>query len=271
MDNTFKDYILSEKTVENIEDDFIELFSQFASYDTDVIDIFLDVTWQIIPAGFIDLGIDRAYKALLYGLAHVMISQDVQTTSKSTRGYFTTGDVLDNFLDLIAVDDGEFTISKDGGAEVNITAIDLTSATIFSEIATLIQTKISLAGVSGVTVTYDTTIDNFIFESSTSGATSSIEITAYAGVGTDLTGTSYLNGGTSTIGTATTPVTTSSLDDRLIASSGAGALSISYATLGVQGTMKEWEYFFGTTNYGKMLLLLMKNSGFGCSRGCYVI
>jgi hypothetical protein len=63
----------------------------------------------------------------------------------------------------------------------------------------------------------------------------------------------------------------SSLDDRLSTTMTADGVSIAYRDLGTAGTMVEWEYFYGNTNYGKMVLMLMKNNGFGASWGAYVI
>jgi hypothetical protein len=126
---------------------------------------------------------------------------NTSAATESTKGNFTTGNVSANLAALIAVDDGEFTIAKDGGTAVNVTNIDLTSASTFEEIATLLQNYITMAGILNVIVTYNSTSHNFVLESQTYGTTSDVVITAYVGSGTDLTGAALLNGGTATVGT----------------------------------------------------------------------
>lgn len=72
----------------------------------------------------------------------------------------------------------------------------------YADVATALQTAITAAGVSGVTVEYNATDLRFIFTSATEGKGSSVNITAIDDQdGDDLTGSDYLNGGILTYGT----------------------------------------------------------------------
>lgn len=144
--NTLKEYILGYKTNAQIITDFKEQFPIYASYSDDVISIYIDLNYYLIPAGVIESGFESTYKMFLYGLAHLLVSQGVQA---------------------------------DG--------------------------------------------------------------------------------------------TSSSAEDRITKTMSAGGLSLSYKDLGTEGTMAEWEYFFGNSNYGKIVLMLLKVNGFGSSWGGYVI
>lgn len=146
IDNILKDYIAIYKDTADIIADFTEQFPQYSAYSDDLLTIYIDLNYYVVPAGIIDIGFDVTYKMFLYGLAHLLVSQDVQA---------------------------------DGS--------------------------------------------------------------------------------------------TSSDDDRLSNTMSADGVSISYKDLGTLGTLKEWEYFFGNTNYGKIVLMLMKNNGFGIRGGAYVV
>ncbi len=86
----------------------------------------------------------------------------------------------------------------DGGDETEGTAASLPAD--MDAVATALEDAITAAGVSGVTVVYFDS--RMVFTSDTLGNSSSIEISAVtSGPGTDLTGSSYLNGGISILGT----------------------------------------------------------------------
>jgi hypothetical protein len=144
--NIFKDYILAQKTTATIITDFKASFTEFAAYGSPLLERYIDDTFYLVPAYFINLGFDMSYKVYLYAVAHLLVSLGVQA---------------------------------------------------------------------------DGSVNN--------------------------------------------------ADDRITASMSAGGVSVSYKGLGDKGTMTEYEYFFGTTSYGKMILLFLKNAGFGSSRGGYVI
>lgn len=146
IDTAIKDYILVQKDVSDIIVDFVAQFPQFVSYSDDILEVYIDITFFVIPAWIINVGFDTTYKMYLYALAHVLVSQDVQA---------------------------------DG--------------------------------------------------------------------------------------------TTSSDDDRLSNSMSVDGVSIGYKQLGQSTEISEWEYFFGNTNYGKMVLLFLKNNGLGASKGVYVV
>jgi len=146
IDTAFKDYILQTKDIDDIISDFQELFPQYSSYSDDILTLYIDIAYYVVPAILIQIGFEMSYKVLLYAIAHLLVSQNVQS---------------------------------DG--------------------------------------------------------------------------------------------TTSSDDDRLSNTMSADGVSISYKSLGTTATWSEWEYFYGNTNYGKMILLLLKNSGIGCSWGAYVV
>jgi len=87
----------------------------------------------------------------------------------------------------------------DGGDETEGTDASLPAD--MAAVATALEAAITAAGVTGVTVAY--TDSRMVFTSDTTGNSSSIVISAVvSGPGTDLTGSSYLNGGISTLGTA---------------------------------------------------------------------
>lgn len=124
--------------------------------------------------------------------------------TSSTQGFFTSGDASLNLATFQAVTDGEFKISKDGSTPLDVTAIDFTSAVTLDDVATILQDTIRLASdlYRNITVTFNAT--NFIFTSETYGSDSEFEITTLTGAGTDLTGSTFLDGGAVTIGTTGT-------------------------------------------------------------------
>ena len=143
-------------------------------------------------------------KKLYVGLAN---KNDVVA---STQGFFTTGEVDTHLTAFQAVDNGEFKIAVDGAEAIEITELDLTSATSLENVAELIDYAISnVAGIKNIKVSYDSTAKSFIFKSNSYGSTSNVVISSIAGgTGDDLTGATLFNGGTSTIGTDGTQATT---------------------------------------------------------------
>jgi hypothetical protein len=124
------------------------------------------------------------------------------STTAATSGYFTSGDASGNLANFIVpITDGELDIDLDGAGDISVTGIDFTGDLDLDDVASTLQSAIQGADVSltGVTVVYSA--PNFVITSDSTGTSSSIVISATGGVGTDLTGSSYLNGGTSTPGT----------------------------------------------------------------------
>lgn len=146
IDTALKDYILAQKDVEGIISEFIALFPQFATYSNELLEVYIDITFFVLPAWVINVGFNTTYKMYLYAFAHILVSQGVQSNGSS-----------------------------------------------------------------------------------------------------------------------------SSDDDRISSSMSAGGLSISYKQLGQSTEIAEWEYFFGNTNYGKMVLLFLKSNGLGASKGVFVV
>jgi hypothetical protein len=92
--------------------------------------------------------------------------------------------------DFIAVTDGSIRITIDG-ATANIDGLDFSADVTFANIATTIT-----AGLTGAVCTYDTATTQFIFTSSSTGAASEVLAieTSTGTVGTDISGSAYLNG-----------------------------------------------------------------------------
>jgi hypothetical protein len=84
-----------------------------------------------------------------------------------------------------AIADGAFTISVDSTAR-NITALDFSGATSFSDVATIIQAGITTAGATGVAVTYSSLTGAFTITSGTAGASSEVSFAGAPASGTDL-------------------------------------------------------------------------------------
>lgn len=84
-----------------------------------------------------------------------------------------------------AVTDGAFTISIDSTAQ-NVTSLDFSAATSFSDVATIIQTGITTAGATGVAVGYSSLTGAFTITSGTTGASSEVSFASAPASGTDL-------------------------------------------------------------------------------------
>lgn len=88
--------------------------------------------------------------------------------------------------DLKAITAGSFDIDVDG-TTVNVTGLDLSSATTQSDVATALQTKIT-----GTTVTYNSNLNAFIITSATTGENSSVSVAT--GTSADALGLSSATG-----------------------------------------------------------------------------
>lgn len=115
----------------------------------------------------------------------------LETVSSPTHGTMLTekpGD-LSKFQ---AVTDGAFKVSIDG-VEQSVTGLDFSDAESYDDIATAINGKLT-----GATCAYDETANDnqggFLFTSNTTGATSKVSKLSSPSSGTDISGTSYLNG-----------------------------------------------------------------------------
>ena len=117
----------------------------------------------------------------------------------ATAGTLTTKDLSSNLAALIAVSNGDLKLTIDGTA-TTLTDIDLTGATTLADVAEAIQEK-----TSDVLITVED--DKIIFRSQTTGTTSSVTISAASGTGTDLYGSSYLDGANATAVSGTAAVT----------------------------------------------------------------
>ena len=127
---------------------------------------------------------------LLY-VKHVRRKRIAAFLSLATAGTLTTVDLSSKLTALEAVSSGDLTITVDGEAQA-LTGIDLSSATSLSDIAVILQTAIT-----GVTV--EAVNDALVFTSLTTGSSSSVAMSSTTGgSGTDLYGSSYLNGAAAT-------------------------------------------------------------------------
>lgn len=112
-------------------------------------------------------------------------------------GYMETGVVTATVATLAAVTNASFRVTADGTA-YNVDALDLSSGTptTYAAIAALIQTALQTATSGSQTCTYDTTTGRFKFASVTASmaGTMSALTTSTGTVGTDVSGSSYLNG-----------------------------------------------------------------------------
>lgn len=106
----------------------------------------------------------------------------------ASAGTFETPDIYSKIAALELIDDGEFDIAIDGAAAVHITGLDFDGVTTLTGLAAVIDTKLT-----GATCTANDLNGSLVFTSSSTGASSSIVITAYSGTGTDLTTIDYLD------------------------------------------------------------------------------
>jgi len=107
----------------------------------------------------------------------------------ATSGKFETANIFENISNIIAIADGEFTISIDGAASANITGCNFTSSTNLTQIAAVITAKLT-----GAVASVNAEKGSIIITSDTTGASSSIAITAYTGgSGTDISTSTLFN------------------------------------------------------------------------------
>lgn len=101
-----------------------------------------------------------------------------------------------------AITDGSFTVTIDGTSR-DITAIDFTGDASMSDVAATIQAAIRAVTSGSEVVTWST--DHFVITSGITGSISEISVLTTEGSGTDISGSSYMNGqtgdGTATAGT----------------------------------------------------------------------
>lgn len=88
-----------------------------------------------------------------------------------------------NIANFTAVSSGGFHITVDGGAAVNVSGINLSAATTLNGVASDIQTALTSASVAA---TVSWTGENFLFQSNSTGTTSSIAFLTAPSSGTDL-------------------------------------------------------------------------------------
>lgn len=114
----------------------------------------------------------------------------------ATSGAFTTANISANLANFIAVTDGAFKISINGGTATQYGDFNFTNCTTLQHIADVIQKK-----VHDVIVTVAT--DTLVFTSKKFGTVSTVAFSAPTG-GTSLIGSNYLNtsAGSATIGVA---------------------------------------------------------------------
>lgn len=125
----------------------------------------------------------------------------------NTNGTLLTGAVIAGmrvYTGWTGITNGSFRAAIDGVAW-NFDAINFSTATSMTDVATLIQTKIRAITGATETVSYNATDYKFTITSSTTGTESQISVlsTSTGTVGTDISGANYLNGasGTATQGT----------------------------------------------------------------------
>lgn len=106
----------------------------------------------------------------------------------ATAGIFTTGVQGATLTEWQAVTDGSFGINIDGGGVTAITALDFSAVTTIHDVAAVIE-----AALTGAYCTYDEASDTFVFTSQTTGATSTIALSADA-TGTSIYVADFLNG-----------------------------------------------------------------------------
>lgn len=106
----------------------------------------------------------------------------------ATSGKFETPNIYDKIADFKLIDDGAFKISIDRATTVDITGCDFTAITDLASLASVIDAKLTSA-----TCTANATNGSLVFTSESTGASSSIAITAYTTSGTDLTTEDYMN------------------------------------------------------------------------------
>lgn len=155
------------------------------------------------------------------------------TAKPATSGKLTTIGLSSNLANIIAVDNGEMVINVDG-TDFTLSSLDFTAATTIANVATVINTALTTATAGADCVASGSRL---IFESDTTGATSSVTISAVdGGSGTDITGTSYLSisGATVEAGTASGGAVSSYEDIALVLEEEIQAGDVSLANVTVE-------------------------------------
>lgn len=118
----------------------------------------------------------------------------------ATSGTLTTIDLSEKLTAIKAVSSGDLTVTIDGGASQILTGLDFTSAVTLEDVAAVINSEVEGATVTALN-------DALVFTSNSTGTTSTVAISATAsGTGTDIYGTSYLNGANATAQAGTNAV-----------------------------------------------------------------
>lgn len=176
---------------------FLNLNSLLIMGNTDVIDT---VQRLRLYSSLTEVAIDFATNSPEYLAAQLYFAQSPQPTQlyigrwaqSATHGKEVGGPLsaaqqaLSNFT---AVANGGFKITVDGGAQVNVSGINLTGAANLNAVASLITTALSGAGV-GATCAFvvDTNGNHFIFTSNTTGVNSAVAPLVAPAAGTDISG-----------------------------------------------------------------------------------
>lgn len=117
----------------------------------------------------------------------------------ATSGTLTTADISANLTSIIAVTNGDLNLTIDG-VSTELTGLNFTEATTLADVASIIAEELSTASVEAIN-------DALVFTSLTTGTTSTVTIAASTGAGTDLYGSSYLDGVNATAETGAAAVT----------------------------------------------------------------
>lgn len=137
----------------------------------------------------------------------------------ATSGYEALiGDIDIDSLKLI--NDGCIDISVDGGASVQVESLDFTSVESKEDVYSVLSS--GLAGVSGITTSVKEGI--FVITSSTTGASSSVVLSAGTGTGTDISTELAISDAQQVTGTDTRPETAVETFYRLFGSTYFGGL-----------------------------------------------
>lgn len=110
--------------------------------------------------------------------------------------------LLSNFT---AVTSGGLKIAIDGGALTNVAAINFSAALNLNGVASILQTALVGAGLTGVTVVWDATYSRFLIRSGSTGTSSSVSFAQAPTSGVDISGTLGLTsaaGGSTVVGVA---------------------------------------------------------------------
>lgn len=149
-----------------------------------------------VVADFGTSGTHYACAALYFGQkpqpAQIMLGRWAKAASKGRLvGAPRSGAAL-LLATWTAITTGSFTITKDGGAAVNVTGLNFSAATSMSQVAAIIT-----AGLTGAVCTYNTSMQRFEIESNTTGATSSVAYLTNAPSGTPIAANLGMLAGTS--------------------------------------------------------------------------